>query len=192
MDEFDLLALLDRCGSLEALCTIFLCHPPLIDISLGLKRTQNFVKEFIKVCQMPITAMMELDLFKSMEGCPAHFLPPYTVDEKAEYYKTLAIKTLVTLYKALKCEGDVAERMDTTTSTVNEGDVSLDMIACVTIETLLCPIPSVVRTVEEAITPIDAKCVLEVGEHVLIFRAPPTVQLILAHVPTENECEHMV
>ncbi|WKX92957.1 hypothetical protein Q1695_010745 [Nippostrongylus brasiliensis] len=167
MDEFDLLALLDRCGSLEALCTIFVCHPPLIDISLGLKRTQTFVKELIKVCQMPITAMLELDLFKSMEGCPAHFLPPYTVDEKAEYYKTLAIKTLVTLYRALKCEAEVAERMDTTTPTVNEGDsVSLDMIACVTIETLLCPIPSVVQTVEEAITPIDAKCVLEVGEHV--------------------------
>ncbi|KAK5971140.1 hypothetical protein GCK32_009564, partial [Trichostrongylus colubriformis] len=87
MTEFNVMALLDRCGSLEALCTIFTCQPPLIDISIESNRTQNFAKELINVCQMPVNEMLELNLFKSMDGCPAHFLPPYTMSEKAEYYK---------------------------------------------------------------------------------------------------------
>lgn len=60
MDEFNVLALLDRCGSLEALRTIFVCQPSLIDISIDLPRTQHFAKELIKVCQMPINEMLEL------------------------------------------------------------------------------------------------------------------------------------
>ncbi|KAK6015594.1 hypothetical protein OSTOST_18979, partial [Ostertagia ostertagi] len=78
MNEFNVLALLDRCGCLEALCTIFTCQPPLVDISIESDRTQKFASELIAVCQMHINEMLELELFKSMDGCPAHFLPPYT------------------------------------------------------------------------------------------------------------------
>ncbi|VDP34075.1 unnamed protein product [Heligmosomoides polygyrus] len=167
MDEFNVLALLDRCGSLEALRTIFVCQPSLIDISIDLPRTQHFAKELIKVCQMPINEMLELELFKSMEGCPAHFLPPYTVTEKAEYYKALAIKALVSLYKAL-VGSDNVQSMDTSSATVGGGvTVTLEEIANTTIETILCPIPSVIQAAEEAlmqIAPIDAKCVRTIGD----------------------------
>ncbi|XGW10530.1 hypothetical protein V3C99_012210 [Haemonchus contortus] len=178
MNEFNVLALLDRCGCLEALCTIFKCQPPLVDISIETERIQNFAKELISVCQMPVSQMLELELFKSMDGCPAHFLPPYTVSEKAEYYKILATRALVTLYKALilQAENGTSQKMDTSTSTIDVQvrSETLEKIACVAIETVLCPIPPVVKAAEEAlmqISPVDAKCVKTVGEPVFeLFR----------------------
>ncbi|VDK43775.1 unnamed protein product [Cylicostephanus goldi] len=170
MEEFNVLALLDRCGSLEALCTIFVCQPSLVDVSIGLERTQKFLNELITVCQMPISEMLELDLFKSMEGCPAHFLPPHTVSEKAEHYKIMAVRALVALYKSLL--RDASENGMDTSSEADEGEegrLTLCKIACVAVETVLCPLKSVVQAAEEAllqVAPVNAECLKRVGEHV--------------------------
>ncbi|EYC15392.1 hypothetical protein Y032_0037g3495 [Ancylostoma ceylanicum] len=171
IEEFSVLALLDRCGSLEALCTVFVCQPPLVDVSIGLDRTQKFLRELISVCQMPISEMLELDLFKSMEGCPAHFLPPYTVSEKAEHYKIMATRALVALYKSLLRDASEGRSMDAMPFAGDSGSekVTLDKIACVAVETILCPLPAVVQAAEEAlmqIVPVEANCVRAVGEQV--------------------------
>ncbi|VDO26106.1 unnamed protein product [Haemonchus placei] len=111
MNEFNVLALLDRCGCLEALCTIFKCQPPLVDISIESERIQNFAKELIRA--------------------------------------------LVTLYKALilQAENATSQKMDTSTSTIDVQvrSETLEKIACVAIETVLCPLPSVVKAAEEAL-----------------------------------------
>ncbi|KAJ1358809.1 hypothetical protein KIN20_017331 [Parelaphostrongylus tenuis] len=172
--EFNVLALLDRCGSLEALQIIFLCDPPLTHLPIESGRTQMFLRELVNVCRMPVSEMLELDLFKSMENCPAHFLPPYTVSEKAEYYKIMAIKTLVALYKSFMRDSCVAliESMDSSWGSNASADnekVTMDRMLCVAIGTVLCPISSVVQAAEGAlmqIAPVDSNCVRLMGEQV--------------------------
>ncbi|VDM84314.1 unnamed protein product, partial [Strongylus vulgaris] len=178
MEEFSVLALLDRCGSLEALCTIFVCQPSLVDISIELEKTQNFLRELISVCQMSVVELLELDLFKSMEGCPAHFLPPHTVSEKAEHYKIMAIRALVALYKSLlrDVSGSVSMDISLATEGNREDKVTLCRIGCVAVESVLCPLKSVVQAAEDAllqVAPVNGNCVGKVGEHVFAqFREP--------------------
>ncbi|KJH50813.1 hypothetical protein DICVIV_03063 [Dictyocaulus viviparus] len=155
MDEFNLLALLDRCGCLEALRVIFLCDPVVINLSLELQRTQNFKWPIFVVKTYRFS-----DLFKSMEG------------------------VLVAIYRTLRRDLNAGDEEDIDISSISiansGGKVTVHKIACVAVETILCAVPSVVQAAEEAlmqIVPIDLNCVRYIGEQVLVkFRVPNVEQ----------------
>lgn len=76
----------------------------------------------------------------------------YSYDEISRIRNKIAIvEALVSLYKAL-VGSDNVQSMDTSSATVGGGvTVTLEEIANTTIETILCPIPSVIQAAEEAL-----------------------------------------
>lgn len=76
----------------------------------------------------------------------------YSYDEISRIQNKIAIvEALVSLYKAL-VGSDNVQSMDTSSATVGGGvTVTLEEIANATIETILCPIPSVIQAAEEAL-----------------------------------------
>ncbi|VDM82707.1 unnamed protein product, partial [Strongylus vulgaris] len=88
------------------------------------------------------------------------------------------IGALVALYKSLLRDVSESVSMDISLATGGNGEdkVTLCRIGCVAVESVLCPLKSVVQAAEDAllqVAPVNGNCVRKVGEHVFAqFREP--------------------